>query len=206
MTTNTQKLEAPKRLTLQQRRFGDEYIVDLNATQAAIRAGYSPKTAYSQGQRLLKNVEVQAYITKREKARAQRTEVTADNVILRLAQIAFTDISAFATWTEGAVKLRPLDEIPKEALAALQEVAETHDGLKIKMADRMPALTLLAKHLRLLPTPGSKEDPLHLKHTIEEAEFDLSKYTPEQLDQLGETIDALLAAQEITSGNTQQGD
>ncbi len=206
MAQETQKQQAPKRLTLQQRRFGDEYIVDLNATQAAIRAGYSPKTAYSQGQRLLKNVEVQAYITKREKARAQRTEVTADNVILRLAQIAFTDISAFAKWTDGKVTLVPLEEIPKEALAAIQEVAETHDGLKVKMVDRLAALTLLAKHLRLFPTPGSKEDPLHLKHTIEEADLDLTKLSPEQLDQLGETIGALLAAQAIATGHPEQGD
>ena len=50
------------KLTRKQQRFADEYLVDANATQAAIRAGYSEKTAYSQGQRLLKNVEVKKYI------------------------------------------------------------------------------------------------------------------------------------------------
>ena len=49
-------------MTAKQKRFCDEYLIDLNATQAAIRSGYSEKTAYSQGQRMLKNVEVKAYI------------------------------------------------------------------------------------------------------------------------------------------------
>jgi phage terminase small subunit len=50
------------KLTAKQKRFCDEYLIDLNATQAAIRSGYSEKTAYSQGQRMLKNVEVKAFI------------------------------------------------------------------------------------------------------------------------------------------------
>lgn len=65
-------------LTERQKRFGDEYFIDLNLTQAAIRAGYSEKTAYSAGQRLLKNVEVQKYIQERLKSRQERTEITQD--------------------------------------------------------------------------------------------------------------------------------
>lgn len=49
-------------MNAKQRKFADEYLIDCNATQAAIRAGYNKKTAYSQGQRMLKNVEVKAYI------------------------------------------------------------------------------------------------------------------------------------------------
>ena len=61
--------------------FVDEYLVDLNATQAAIRAGYSEKTAYSIGQRLLKNVEVQSMIANRMEERSKRTEITQDRVL-----------------------------------------------------------------------------------------------------------------------------
>ena len=61
--------------------FVDEYLVDLNATQAAIRAGYSEKTAYSIGQRLLKNVEVQTMIANRMEERSKRTEITQDRVL-----------------------------------------------------------------------------------------------------------------------------
>lgn len=70
-------------MTLKDRRqrFVEEYLVDLNATQAAIRAGYSAKTAYSQGQRLLKDVEVQAAIQRAQQSQSQRTLITADEVL-----------------------------------------------------------------------------------------------------------------------------
>jgi phage terminase small subunit len=66
-------------LTARQELFVQEYLVDLNATQAAIRAGYSERTAYSQGQRLLKHVEVQAAVQAAMAARAERTEISADS-------------------------------------------------------------------------------------------------------------------------------
>ena len=61
-----------------QAQFVSEFLVDLNATQAAIRAGYSEKTAYSQGQRLLKNVEIQAALTEAVQARVERTRINQD--------------------------------------------------------------------------------------------------------------------------------
>ena len=67
--------------------FVDEYLVDLNATQAAIRAGYSEKTAYSIGQRLLKNVEVQKMIANRMEERSKRTEITQDRVLADIERI-----------------------------------------------------------------------------------------------------------------------
>lgn len=74
-------------------RFVDEYLVDLNATQAAIRAGYSPKTAYSMGQRLLKDVEVQAAIQEARARREKRTEITQDRVVQEIADNAFRQAS-----------------------------------------------------------------------------------------------------------------
>lgn len=68
-------------LTPKQQRFVDEYLVDLNATQAAVRAGYSEDTAYSQGQRLLKNVEVAAFVQTAMDQRSERTAITADYVL-----------------------------------------------------------------------------------------------------------------------------
>lgn len=76
------------KLTPKQERFVQEYLVDLNATAAAKRAGYSEKTAYSLGQRLLKNVEIQKAIQNANNARQERTEVTQDYVISKLKEIA----------------------------------------------------------------------------------------------------------------------
>lgn len=66
------------------RRFCAEYLVDLNATQAAIRAGYSEKTAYSQGQRLLKNAEIKQYLSKAMAKRAEEAKIDADWVLAEL--------------------------------------------------------------------------------------------------------------------------
>lgn len=84
-----------KQLTEKQKRFCDEYLIDLNATQAAIRAGYSPKTAYSMGQRLLKDVDLQAIIHQSMRERQKRTEITQDYVLSRLKEI--TDSAASDT-------------------------------------------------------------------------------------------------------------
>jgi phage terminase small subunit len=76
------------KLTEKQKRFADEYLIDLNATKAAIRAGYSEKTANEQGNRLLVNVSVKDYIQHRMKDREKRTEITQDWVLNTLKEIA----------------------------------------------------------------------------------------------------------------------
>ena len=74
------------KLTDKQKQFVEEYVVDLNATQAAIRAGYSEQTGYSIGQRLLKKVEVQEAIQQAQNKRSERTQITQDEVIRRLIE------------------------------------------------------------------------------------------------------------------------
>ena len=80
-------------LTAQQQRFVEEYLIDLNATQAAIRAGYSAKTAEQQGSRLLRNVKVAQAIEAAQVARLKRTEVDADWVLRRLVAEADADLA-----------------------------------------------------------------------------------------------------------------
>lgn len=72
-------------LNARQQRFVEEYLVDMNATQAAIRAGYTAKSAYSQGQRLTKNAEVQRAIEDGQRQRSRAAGVTADRVIREIA-------------------------------------------------------------------------------------------------------------------------
>lgn len=74
-------------MTERHKRFADEYLIDTNATQAAIRAGYSKKTAYSQGERLLKNVEIREYITQQMDKMSERTIATAEEVIKYLTAV-----------------------------------------------------------------------------------------------------------------------
>lgn len=73
-------------MNAKQQRFVAEYLIDLNATQAAIRAGYSEKTARSQGQRLLTNADVEKALAEQKGKRAERTEVTQDYVLTKIKE------------------------------------------------------------------------------------------------------------------------
>ena len=91
----------PKKLTPKQQRFAEEYLHDLNATQAAIRAGYAKKTAYSSGQRLLKNVEIQNAIQSGQHRRSERTGITVDEVLKRLLEINDRCLTAIPVLANG---------------------------------------------------------------------------------------------------------
>lgn len=79
-------------MTDKQKKFCDEYLIDLNATQAAIRAGYSEKTAYSIGDENLRKPELQEYIQKRQKEGQERAEITRGDIIDQLKSIGFVDL------------------------------------------------------------------------------------------------------------------
>ncbi len=87
-----------------QQRFVQEYLIDLNGTQAAIRAGYSPDTAQEQSSRLLSNVMVKAGIAAARKAQQERTQITADAVVRELAMIAFADVRELAEVKTGCCR------------------------------------------------------------------------------------------------------
>ena len=91
------------KLTEKQQRFVEEYLVDLNATQAAIRAGYSVKTADVQGSRMLGNVKVQSAIGEAMALRSRRTGINQDRVVLELAKIAFVKITDIVN-SDGEIK------------------------------------------------------------------------------------------------------
>ena len=89
------------KLTAKQQRFIEEYLIDLNATQAAIRAGYSVKTANEQGSQLLAKLSIQQAIAEKMAERSKRTGVNQDRVVLELAKIALNQIAA--RWPAKAV-------------------------------------------------------------------------------------------------------
>src|SRR4051812_15945223 len=108
-----------------QRRFVAEYLLYLNATQAAVRAGYSARSAYSTGERMLRNAEVAAAIAEVQAARSRRTEVTADRVVLELARVAFGDPRRVMSWGPGGMRLRPSAELADEEAAIVAEGSQT---------------------------------------------------------------------------------
>lgn len=138
-------------LTPKQQRFVEEYLIDLNGTQAAVRAGYSEKTAEPQASRLLSNVKVAAAVARAQEMQSRRTQVTADKVIAELAKLGFSDMRDFASWGPGGISLKQSDEMTDKDAACVSEVSETtteHGGsLRFKLHDKKGALELLGKHL-----------------------------------------------------------
>jgi phage terminase small subunit len=166
-----------------QRRFAQEYLVDCNATQAAIRAGYSAKTAYSQGQRLLKHVEVKALIAAGQQKRADRTEITAERVLRELGILGFSDMRHYIRFTEGGDLVLDWSEMPAEATRAIAEITQEEymDGkgddarpvkrTRFKLHPKTQALELIGKHLRMFVE--KTEGTVQHTHTFEALVKDL---------------------------------
>jgi len=138
------------KLTDRQLRFCEEYLVDLNATQAAIRAGYSERTAYSSGQRLLKKVEVAEQIRQMKEQRSRRTQITQDFVLNERMKIASADGSDFVSIGPGnRIRLVPTAELGADQRAALAGIRKMGNGFEVKTYDKLKALEMLGMHLGL---------------------------------------------------------
>ncbi|WP_373264534.1 terminase small subunit [Hungatella hathewayi] len=135
-------------MTQKQKRFIEEYLIDLNATQAAIRAGYSPDTAQQTGSENLSKPVIRAQIDRAMAERSKRTGVNAERVIQELAKIAFVNAAEVIDPKTATVKE---DALPEDTAAIQSVKVKTfgEDGLEreIKMADKIKALELLGKHL-----------------------------------------------------------
>lgn len=146
-------------LTAKQQKFAEEYIVDLNATQAAIRAGYSEKTAKSIGQENLTKPDLQEYIQQLMDERSKRTQITADMVLREYAKIGFSNITDYLKVAEqevntdaGPMMIKTVDifetdNIDRSKLDAIAEIKQTRDGIALKLHDKKGALDSIARHL-----------------------------------------------------------
>lgn len=138
------------KLTAKQKRFCEEYLVDLNATQAAIRAGYSSKGINKRTTRMMANDGIQQYISELMQEQSKRTEITADRVLQELAAIAFSDRTELAqVGKRGEVYFTPTDELSDEAKKTIAGIEEGKYGTKVTSYDKVKALELLGKHLGL---------------------------------------------------------
>jgi len=146
------------KLTAKQQRFVEEYLVDLSATQAAIRAGYSEKTAGRTGHENLKKPEIAEAIQQRIGERSERTQLTADEVVLQLARMGMADVRKLFT-PQG--QLKPVHELDDDTAAAIQSIEVVTKTIpmpgdeppeveylhKIKMVDKIKPLELIGKHM-----------------------------------------------------------
>lgn len=141
-------------LTPKQSRFVEEYLIDLNATQAAIRAGYSAKTAKQQGGRLLTNVDVSAALVAAKTGRAERTKIDADWLLSRLAEEADADLADLYDDHGGLKSVKDWPDVWRKGLVQGLDVEELRvDGAvvgmirKVKLSDRVKRLELIGRHI-----------------------------------------------------------
>lgn len=148
--------EGPGKLTPKQARFVEEYLIDLNATQAAIRAGYSARSAEVTGSRTLSNAKVAAAIAAAQGERSERLQVYADWVLSRLANEATADL---ADILDEAGAIRPVKDWPliwRQGLVTGIDVQEdmvegvkVGQTVKLKLSERIKRIELIGKHVNV---------------------------------------------------------
>lgn len=160
-----------KIVNARQREFCEQYLVDLNATQAAIRAGYAERYASTNAHKLLQITAIKEKIDELMAARAKRTEITQDRVLRELAIIAFSNAADYAAVIEreavmevdghqvklldddgNPIMYRTVEPVLTETLTddqrrALAVIKKGRDGFEVKPYDKVRALELLGKHL-----------------------------------------------------------
>lgn len=143
-------------LTDKQQRFVEEYLVDLNATKAAIRAGYSKKTAEQYGHQLLKKTSVAEAVAAGRAKLSARVQITQERVIDELAKIGFSDIRKMFTPGGNLLPIHDLDDDAAACLSSIEVVTRKAPGgedvevehvAKIKVWDKRAALVDIGKHL-----------------------------------------------------------
>lgn len=152
------------KLTAKQKRFVEEYLIDLNATQAAIRAGYSPNSARDIGSENLTKPHIRARVEEALAERSKRTGINADRVVRELARIAFVnaaDLINFETATiaEGASE----DDTAAIASVRVKTIpTDAGEGVEreIRICDKLKALELLGKHLGMFNNDPESNVPV----------------------------------------------
>lgn len=175
-------------LTAKQQRFVEEYLIDLNATQAAIRAGYSESTAKEMGYENLTKPHIQEKIQELMAERSARTQITADMVLREYAKIGFSDISNYLKVTtrervvvvdgpEGplydkqllqGVDLYDTDDIEPEKMHAVAEIRQTRDGIALKLHDKKGALDSISRHLGMFNDKVQVNGTISIENLLEQ--------------------------------------
>jgi len=150
-------------------RFCNEYLKDYNATKAAIRAGYSKKTAKQIGNRLLTYVDVQKFLQSKKKKLAEKFEITQERTIQEIGRIAYQDARRFFDQDGNLIPIHELDDDAAAVLAGMEidEITEWEDGKKkhvgytkkIKRWDKNKGLEMLGRYFGIFEKDNSQSKP-----------------------------------------------
>jgi len=168
-------------LTALEAAFVREYLVDLCGAEAVRRSGSKAKHPNTLANQMMKRPHIKAAIDAAMAARAERTEITQDRVLNELALIAFGDLADFVEWGPGGVRMREGADLDPDKRRALAEVAETvtkeGGSQRVKMHDKLGALTLIGKHLGIFKEQvehtGKDGGPIKHEHALAPQSLDI---------------------------------
>ena len=149
------------RLSPRHQRFVDEYLIDLNAATAAVRAGYAGTKASNYGGWLLRRPKIAAAIDAALAAREEKARITSERILQEYGRMAFADIRNFAEWGPGGITLREKSDLSDADAAAIADIhpqGANGKGGRIKLYDKMAALDALARHLGLFHPSSRRSD------------------------------------------------
>jgi len=166
-----------KVLTNKQRMFVQEYLCDLNATQAAIRAGYSEKTAGAVGAENLTKPEIATAIQEAMDKRSKRTDLTADMVLTELKSMGFSNIQDAFDEQGRLLPVWMMDRRVAASISSIKVSSKTVYGTdpieiehvtEMKFWDKPKSLEMIGRHLKMWNDVGSKENPLTFDQLTDE--------------------------------------
>lgn len=135
------------KLTNKQKRFCEEYMVNLNATQAAIRAGYSQKTAREQAARLLSKVNIQEKIYELQLESRKQTNITKEEILVELAAMVRSKITDYLSFDGEKIKWKSFDELTEVQIKAIEGIRQTRHGIEIRLHGKAWSTERISKML-----------------------------------------------------------
>lgn len=168
-------------MNAKQRRFVEEYQIDLNGAQAAIRAGYAARSAKVHAYKLLQQADIAAAIAQGKAKRMAALSISADRVLQEYARVAFANIADYLSFGADGLVIRETSDLAPAATAAIAEVTESKTSrggtVRFKLYDKLAALNALARYLDLgsqekqfasdaLETPAAETDVFEIARRI----------------------------------------
>lgn len=163
------------KLTAKQQRFCEEYIVDLNGTQAAIRAGYSKKTANEISAQNLAKVSIQSVITDLKKKISEKTGITAERVLREYEKIGFSNIQDYISSDNQIIDISSIDRDKAAVVESIKttettesygKVTNTKKQVHIRLISKLNALDAIGKHIGLFEKDNEQKNKVLIPPTL----------------------------------------
>lgn len=159
-------------LSPQQELFVRQYVLDLNATKAALRSGYNKKNARQHGSYLLSKSDIQAAIKARLERRYEKIDIKTDDVLRLMRKFAFTDLSGVFEVRGGKCYVTDTANLSEDQMACISEIKQTADGVQVKLISREKMIELLGRHMGMFLDKLEHSGGVKLTHTMTDEDLE----------------------------------